>query len=193
MLELEREAGQEPKNEIQKFIQKKPRRKSVFHLSMGISGVSVNKIAMKFGKLFDIKYEEDLDRIKKYLSKIKILDKNLRHYFEKNLTFRFTPYEQAEKEKYDKKIKQLFEKDISKIQSMLNFDENIIRMEIFEEFIKKYFDSNEISDDFLYYMMSLMKLSKKEKKEEKNKRIKSLGLFEFYLVPLYKKVNNQII
>ena len=193
LLELEREAGQEPKNEIQKFIQKKPRRKSVFHLSMGISGVSVNKIAMKFGKLFDIKYEEDLDRIKKYLSKIKILDKNLRHYFEKNLTFRFTPYEQAEKEKYDKKIKQLFEKDISKIQSMLNFDENIIRMEIFEEFIKKYFDSNEISDDFLYYMMSLMKLSKKEKKEEKNKRIKSLGLFEFYLVPLYKKVNNQII
>ena len=29
---------------------------------------------------------------------------------------------------------------------------------------KKYFNSNDITDDFIYYMMSLMKLTKKEKK-----------------------------
>ena len=189
LLELEREAGQEPKNEIQKFIQKKPKRKSVFHLTMGVSGIPVNKIAIKFGKLFDIKYQEDLDKLKKYLNKIKLDDNNIRHYFEKNLSFRFTPYEPAEKEKYDKKIKELFGKDILKIQTLLNFDENIISMEIFEEFIK-YFDSNEINDEFIYYIMSIMKLSKKEKKEEKVKRIKSLGFFEFYLLPLFKKINN---
>lgn len=190
LLELEKEAMKEPENEIQKFIQKKPKRKSAFHSTVGISGVSINKICIKLCKLFDIKKEDDIGRIKKYLNKIKILDNNLRHYFEKNLSkYRFAPYEQHEKEEYDEKIKDLFEKDILKIQNVLNFDDNIIRMEIFEEFIKKYFNSN-ASEDFIYYMMSLMKLTKKEKNEEKNKKIKSLGFFEFYLIPLFKKVNN---
>ena len=34
LLELEREGEREPENEIQKFIQKKPKRKSVFHMSV---------------------------------------------------------------------------------------------------------------------------------------------------------------
>ena len=191
LLELEREASQEPENEIQKFIQKKPKRKSVFHMSVGISSISVNKISLKICKLFDIKNEEDIDRIKKYLNKIKLLNNNIKHYFDKNLSqYRFAPYEQHEKEKYDEKIKNLFEKDILKIQNLLNFDDNIISMELFEEFIKQYCKSNDIAEDFVYYMMSLMKLTKKEKKGEKSKRIKSLGLFEFYLVPLFQKVNN---
>ena len=84
----------------------------------------------------------------------------------------------------------MFEKDILTIQNLLNFDNNIISMELFEEFIKKYFNRNDITEDFIYYMMSLMKLTKKQKKEEKNKRIKSLRFFEFYLIPLFEKVNN---
>ena len=35
-----------------------------------------------------------------------------------------------------------------------------------------------------------MKLIKKNKKKEKGKRVKNLGFFEFYLVPLFNKVNN---
>ena len=139
LLELERKAEQEPENEIQKFIQKKPKRKSVFHLTSGISGLSVNKIAIKISKLFDIKNEEDIERIKKYLNKIMVLNGNLRHYFEKNFSYRFIPYDEKEKEKYDEKIKELFEKDFSKIQNLLNIDNNIISMELFEEFNEKYF------------------------------------------------------
>ena len=190
LLELERKAEQEPENEIQKFIQKKPKRKSVFHLTSGISGLSVNKIAIKISKLFDIKSEQDIERIKNYLNKIMVLNGNLRHYFEKNFSYRFIPYDENEKEKYDEKIKELFEKDFSKIQNLLNIDNNIISMELFEEFYKKYFKNNNLNDDFIYYMLSLMKLTKKERKEEKEKRIKSLGLFEFYLKPLFNKVNN---
>ena len=190
LLELERKAEQEPENEIQKFIQKKPKRKSVFHLTSGISGLSVNKIAIKISKLFDIKSEQDIERIKNYLNKIMVLNGNLRHYFEKNFSYRFIPYDENEKEKYDEKIKELFEKDFLKIQNLLNIDNNIISMELFEEFNKKYFKNNNLNDDFIYYMLSLMKLTKKERKEEKEKRIKSLGLFEFYLKPLFNKVNN---
>ena len=97
LLELEREAEHEPENEIQKFIQKKPKRKSVFHLSVGISGVSINKIMMKICKLFDIKNEHDIGRIKNYLNKIMLLNKNLKYYFKNNLNYRFVPYEPNEK------------------------------------------------------------------------------------------------
>ena len=160
-------------------------------MSVGLSGISINKIALKICKLFDIKNEEDIERIKRYLNKIKISNNNIRHYFENNLSqFRFAPYEQHEKEQYDQKIKNMFEKEILTIQNLLNFDNNIISMELFEEFIKKYFNRNDITEDFIYYMMSLMKLTKKQKKEEKNKRIKSLRFFEFYLIPLFEKVNN---
>ena len=191
LLELEKGAEQEPKNEIQKFIQKKPKRKSVFHLSVGRSGLSVNKICIKICKLFDIKNEKDIERIKSYISKVMKSNNNLRHYYEKHLIkYRFAPYEPHEIEKYDEKIKNLFEKDIVKIKNLLNFDDNIISMDLFEEFNKKFFNSNDISDDFDYYMLSIMKLSKKERKEEKAKRIKSLGLFDFYLVPLFQKVDN---
>ena len=190
LLELEREAEHEPENEIQKFIQKKPKRKSVFHLSVGISGVSINKIMMKICKLFDIKNEHDIGRIKNYLNKIMLLNKNLRHYFKNNLNYRFVPYEPNEKKEFDEKIKKLFEKDIIKITNLLNFDDNIISMEIFEEFYKKCFDCDELNEDFIYYMLSIMKLSKKDKKKEKGKRVKNLGFFEFYLVPLFNKVNN---
>ena len=190
LLELEREAEHEPENEIQKFIQKKPKRKSVFHLSVGISGVSINKIVMKICKLFDIKNEHDIGRIKNYLNKIMLLNKNLRHYFKNNLNYRFVPYEPNEKKEFDEKIKKLFEKDIIKITNLLNFDDNIISMEIFEEFYKKCFDCDELNEDFIYYMLSIMKLSKKDKKKEKGKRVKNLGFFEFYLVPLFNKVNN---
>ena len=190
LLELEREAEHEPENEIQKFIQKKPKRKSVFHLSVGISGVSINKIMMKICKLFDIKNEHDIGRIKNYLNKIMLLNKNLRHYFKNNLNYRFAPYEPNEKKEFDEKIKKLFEKDIIKITNLLNFDDNIISMEIFEEFYKKCFNYDELNEDFIYYMLSIMKLSKKDKKKEKGKRVKNLGFFEFYLVPLFNKVNN---
>ena len=190
LLELEREAEHEPENEIQKFIQKKPKRKSVFHLSVGISGVSINKIMMKICKLFDIKNEHDIGRIKNYLNKIMLLNKNLRHYFKNNLNYRFVPYEPNEKKEFDEKIKKLFEKDIIKITNLLNFDDNIISMEIFEEFYKKCFNYDELNEDFIYYMLSIMKLSKKDKKKEKGKRVKNLGFFEFYLVPLFNKVNN---
>ena len=190
LLELEREAEHEPENEIQKFIQKKPKRKSVFHLSVGISGVSINKIMIKICKLFDIKNEHDIGRIKNYLNKIMLLNKNLRHYFKNNLNYRFVPYEPNEKKEFDEKIKKLFEKDIIKITNLLNFDDNIISMEIFEEFYKKCFNYDELNEDFIYYMLSIMKLSKKDKKKEKGKRVKNLGFFEFYLVPLFNKVNN---
>ena len=56
--------------------------------------------------------------------------------------------------------------------------------------MKNILNNNNLNDDFIYYMLSLMKLTKKERKEEKEKRIKSLGLFEFYLKPLFNKVNN---
>ena len=190
LLELEKEAGQEPENEIQKFIKKKPKRKSAFHMSVGISGVSVNKISIKICKLFDINSDQDKKRIKNYLNKIIVLNSNLKHYFEKNLIYRFVPYDQNEKEQYDEKIKKLYEKDIEKIKSVLNFDDYIISMELFEEFNKRYFRFSNLNDDFIYYMLSLMKLTKKERKEEKVKRIKNLGLFEFYLTPLFQKVNN---
>lgn len=189
LLELEKEAGQKPKSEIQKFIQKKPRRKSVFHIS---AGYSTNKVVNKICKLFDLKNEDDIEAIKNYLNKIMLSNNhNLRHYFEKNLVkYRFAPYEQTEKENYDEKLKNLFEKDILKIQNLLNFDNNIITFDLLEEFNKKYLSSNDLNEEITYYMMSLMKLTKKEKKEQKNKRVKSLGLFEFYLLPLFQKVNN---
>lgn len=191
LLELEKGVDMEPKNEIQKFIQKKPKRKSVFHLSMGRTGVSTNKICIKICKLFDIKNERDIDRIKGYLNKIMKLNNNLRHYFEKHLVkFRYAPYEPHEIEKYDEKIKNLFKKDFEKIQNLLNLDDNIISIELFEEFNRKFFDSHDVTDDLVYYMLSIMKLSKKERKEETSKRIKNLGLFDFYLVPLFQKVNN---
>ena len=115
---------------------------------------------------------------------------NLRHYFEKNLVkYRFAPYEQSEKDNYDEKLKNLFEKDILKIQNLLNFDNNIITFDLLEEFNKKYLSSIEANEEIAYYMMSLMKLTKKEKKEQKNKKVRSLGLFEFYLLPLFQKVN----
>ena len=189
LLELEKEAGQKPKSEIQKFIQKKPRRKSVFHIS---AGYSTNKVLNKICKLFEIKNDDDVECIKNYLNKIMLSNNhNLRHYFEKNLVkYRFAPYEQTEKENYDKKLKSLFEKDILKIQNLLNFDNNIITFDLLEEFNKKYLSSNDLNEEISYYMMSLMKLTKKEKKEQKNKRVKSLGLFEFYLLPLFQIVNN---
>ena len=189
LLELEREAGNKPKSEIQKFIQKKPRRKSVFHTTVG---VSTNKIVNKLCKLFDIKYENDIEIIKNYINKIVLMNNhNLRHYFEKNLgKYRFIPYEPNEIENYDKKLKNLFENDILKIQNLLNFDDNIITLDLLEEFTKKYFYSNDMNDDLIYYMMFLMKLTKKQKKEEKSKHVKSLGFFEFYLLPLFHKVNN---
>ena len=190
LLELEREGQREPENEIQQFIQKKPKRKSVFHMSVGLSGVSINKIAIKICKLFDIKNEQDIGRIKNYLNKIISLNNNLRHYFKNNLNYRFVPYEENEKKQYDEKIKKLFEKDILKITNLLNFDDNIISMEIFEEFNKTCFNYDELSDDFIYYMLSTMKLTKKQRKAEKTKRLKNLGFFEFYLIPLFKKVNN---
>jgi hypothetical protein len=34
-----------------------------------------------------------------------------------------------------------------------------------------------------------MKLTKKQRKEETSKRIKNLGFFDFYLIPLFQKVN----
>ena len=95
-----------------------------------------------------------------------------------------------QKKEFDEKIKKLFEKDIIKITNLLNFDDNIISMEIFEEFYKKCFNYDELNEDFIYYMLSIMKLSKKDKKKEKGKRVKNLGFFEFYLVPLLNKVNN---
>ena len=191
LLELEKGAEQEPKNDIQKFILKKPKRKSVFHLSVGRSGLSANKICIKICKLFDIRNEKDIERIKSYISKVMKSNNNLRHYYEKHLIkYRFAPYEPHEIEKYDEKIKNLFEKDIVKIKNLLNFDDNIITMDLFEEFNKKFFNSNDITDDFVYYMLSLMKFSKKKRKEEKDKKIKSLGLFDFYLVPLFQKVDN---
>ena len=189
LLELEKEAEHEPENEIQKFIQKKPKRKSVFHLTSGFSGLSANKIANKIGKLFDLKYEEDIEIIKRYLNKIIISKNNLRHYFEQNLSkYRFVPYELEEKKINDETIRNLFDKDITKIKNCLNNDDNIINLDIFDEFLKKYYN-DKITDDIFYYMISLMKLSKKERKEEKNRRIKYLGLFELYLVPLFQKVN----
>jgi hypothetical protein len=191
LLELEKGAEQEPKNEIERFIQKKPKRKSVFHLSMGRTGLSTNKICIKICKLFDIKNNRDIDRIKGYLNKIIKINNNLRHYFEKHLVkYRFAPYEPHEIEKYDEKIKSLFGKDISKIQNLLNLDENIISIDLFEEFNKKFFSSRDVTDDFIYYMLSIMKLTKKQRKEETSKRIKNLGFFDFYLIPLFQKVNN---
>ena len=189
LLELEREAGQKPKSEIQKFIQKKPRRKSVFHIS---AGYSTNKVVNKICKLFELKNEDDVECIKNYLNKIMLSNNhNLRHYFEKNLVkYRFAPYEETEKENYDEKLKNLFEKDILKIQNLLNFDNNIITFDLLEEFNKKYMSSDDLNEEVTYYMMSLMKLTKKERKEQKNKRVKSLGLFEFYLLPLFQKVHN---
>jgi hypothetical protein len=190
LLELEKGADQEPKNEIERFIQKKPKRKSVFHLSMGRTGLSANKICIKICKLFDIKNNRDIDRIKGYLNKIIKINNNLRHYFEKHLVkYRFAPYEPHEIEKYDEKIKSLFGKDISKIQNLLNLDENIISIDLFEEFNKKFFSSRDVTDDFIYYMLSIMKLTKKQRKEETSKRIKNLGFFDFYLIPLFQKVN----
>ena len=188
-MELTREADQKPKSEIQKFIQKKPRRKSVFHTS---AGYSTNKVMNKICKLFDIKNDDDVECIKNYLNKIMLSNNhNLRHYFEKNLVkYRFAPYEQSEKDNYDEKLKNLFEKDILKIQNLLNFDNNIITFDLLEEFNKKYLSSIEANEEIAYYMMSLMKLTKKERKEEKDKRLKSLGLFEFYFLPLFQKVNN---
>ena len=189
LLEMTKEAGNKPKNEIQQFIQKKPRRKSFFHK---VFCFSINKILDKICKLFDIKYEKDVEIIKNYLNKIMELDNNnIRHYFEKNLVkYRFAPYEPNEIENYDKKIKKLFEKDILKIQNILKFEDNIITLDLFEEFIKKYFYTNDITDDLIYYIMYIMKLTKKQKKEEKSKNIKSLGLFEFYLLPFFHKVND---
>ena len=175
LLELEKDAEQEPKNDIQKFILKKPKRKSVFHLSVGRSGLSANKICIKICKLFDIRNEKDIERIKSYISKVMKSNNNLRHYYEKHLIkYRFAPYEPHEIEKYDEKIKKLFEKDIVKIKNLLNFDDNIITMDLFEEFNKKFFNSNDITDDFVYYMLSLMKFSKKKRKEEKDKKINKL-------------------
>ena len=187
LLELEKDEGQDHENELEKFIENSPKRKSVF-TSVGFS---TNKISNRICKLFDIINEYDKEIIKSYLNKIILNNNNLRHYFEKNfMKYRFTPYEPEEIEKYDEKIKNLFEKEIFKLQNLLNFDNNIITLDLFEEFIKKYFYSNDINEELTYYCMSLMKFSKKERKEEKNKRIKSLGLFEFYLIPLFQKVNN---
>ena len=191
LLELEKGAENEPKNEIERFIQKKPKRKSVFHLSMGNAGLSTNKVCIKICKLFDIKNDRDINRIKGYLNKIIKINSNLKHYFEKHLVkYRFAPYEPHEIEKYDEKIKSLFGKDISKIQNLLNLDENIISIDLFEEFNKKFFSSSDVTDDFIYYMLSIMKLTKKQRKEETSKRIKNLGFFDFYLIPLFQKAKN---
>jgi len=180
--------GHQQINDSKKVVPKRPVRKSVFNVPVGISG---NKIANKICTLFDIKYETDKEIIKSYINKIMLINiHNPRRFFEKNLEkYRFAPYEQHEKENYDKIIKKVFEREISRFQNLLNYDNNIINLDLFEQFIKKYYYSNDVNDDLIYYMMSLMKLTKKERKEEKDKRIKSLGLFEFYFLPLFQKVN----
>jgi len=180
--------GHQQINDAKKVVPKRPVRKSVFNVPVGISG---NKIANKICTLFDIKYETDKEIIKSYINKIMLINiHNPRRFFEKNLEkYRFAPYEQHEKENYDKIIKKVFEREISRFQNLLNYDNNIINLDLFEQFIKKYYYSNDVNDDLIYYMMSLMKLTKKERKEEKDKRIKSLGLFEFYFLPLFQKVN----
>lgn len=188
ILEHDKEEHQ-MENEVKKVVPKRAVRRSVFNVPVGISG---NKIANKLCNLFDIKFETDKEVIKSYINKIMLINMhNPRRYFEKNLEkYRFAPYEQHEKENYDKIIKKVFERDILRFQNLLNYDNNIINLELFEQFIKKYYYSNDVNDDLVYYMLSLMKLTKKERKEEKDKRIKSLGLFEFYFLPLFKKLNN---
>ena len=189
ILETDKEENQQLEHDAKKVIPKRPARKSVFNVPVVISG---NKIANKICTLFDIKYETDKEIIKSYINKIMLINiHNPRRFFEKNLEkYRFEPYEQHEKENYNKIIKKVFERDISRFQNLLNYDNNIINLDLFEQFIKKYYYSNDVNDDLIYYMMSLMKLTKKERKEEKDKRIKSLGLFEFYFLPLFQKVNN---
>ena len=187
LLELERNAETTPNNEIQKFIQKVPKRKSVFHMTKGFS---TNNITNKLCQLFEIKKEEDIQIIKGYINKIILSNKNnLRHYFGKSLAkYRFHPYEQSEKEKYDKKINELFNERNINIKHILKFEHDIISLESFEYFLKKHVSEDERSDDFIYYLLSLMKLTKNEKKEEKDKFVKSLGIFEFYLSPLFQKI-----
>ena len=148
-----------------------------------------NKIAEKICQLFDIKNQEDIDLIKLYINEVFKYDNSLRNYFEKNLNkYRFAPYENYEKEKYDEKIKICFGSLKDEIKNLLNIDENIISLQTFMDFLDKYLKEEDKENEFIFYMMYLMKLSKSEKKNEKSERLKSLRIFEFNLMPLYQKL-----
>ena len=69
-------------------------------------------------------------------------------------------------------------------------DDNIISLQIFEEFLDKGLNEDDKDNEFIFYVLSLMKLSKNERKEEKNERLKTLRLFEFNLSPFYQKIFN---
>jgi len=151
----------------------------------------LNKIAEKICQLFDIKNKDDIDVIKLYINEIVKIDNNIRNYLEKNLNkYRFAPFESFEKEKYDEKIKTCFEKNKEEIENLLKMDDNIISLQIFEEFLEKGLNEDDKDNEFIFYVLSLMKLSKNERKEEKNERLKTLRLFEFNLSPFYQKIFN---
>ena len=69
-------------------------------------------------------------------------------------------------------------------------DDNIINLQIFEEFLDKGLNEDNKDNEFIFYVLSLMKLSKNERKEEKNERLKTLRLFELNLSPFYQKIFN---
>ena len=170
---------------------KKPSARNLKYEMEEFNSNFLNKIAEKICQLFDIKNKDDIDVIKLYINEIIKIDNNIRNYLEKNLNkYRFAPFESFEKEKYDEKIKTCFEKNKEEIENLLKMDDNIISLQIFEEFLDKGLNEDDKDNEFIFYVLSLMKLSKNERKEEKNERLKTLRLFEFNLSPFYQKIFN---
>ena len=183
LLELEKEGEKEPENEIQKFIQRKPKKKSCFHGS-----IPPNIMSKKICKLFDIKNEEDIQTITKYLEKIGEENENIHTYFENSLNkYRFIPYDIPEINKNNGLLQKLF-KNSGKLHNLHSNSENCVELENFEKFTKSIFGSAEWNDELFYYALTTMKLSKKERKSLGMKN--SLRLNEFYLPALLQIINN---
>ncbi len=186
--------GNKTKNKKRTSLANKDKKPSARNLKYEMEEFNsnyLNKIAEKICQLFDIKNKDDIDVIKLYINEIIKIDNNIRNYLEKNLNkYRFAPFESFEKEKYDEKIKTCFEKNKEEIENLLKMDDNIINLQIFEEFLDKGLNEDDKDNEFIFYVLSLMKLSKNERKEEKNERLKTLRLFEFNLSPFYQKIFN---
>lgn len=165
-----------------------------FHNSLAIESVFV---ADKISQILDIKSEEDINMIIKYLDLISKKDKDLlKASLDLQLTgFRYRQYESEEIDNYNNMLKNIFQNKKEQINDLKNIYEkknNIIHIAEFNYFLKM----NNISmmSDLYYYLLTIMKISKKERifHQSKFQTLQKLHLYELLLTPLMNLLEKNI-
>ena len=157
--------------------------KNNFHNAMAIT---IEKVAEKILKLFDFNWDDDMKMIIKYLDYISKKNKNLlKMSLDVALAgFRYRQYEEAEKETYNKELKNLLANIKDELIELAKNNNNIIHITELNYLLKK---SNIVMmSDLYYYLLNLMKISKKDRfihKENLN-LVKPMHIYELYLKPL---------